>query len=164
MVSDGQLHADREEVVVPPVEQFLEVTIMPDRQDYEPRDAGRLTVFTRDVDGNPVSAEVAVALVDESVYSIQQPYAGDPRQFFYDRRQAAHIVRTTSTFSLKQYLKLGGRLLGFNVDPEFSNVLDVLIMVDLRRTSRKILNRYMGREGAAAFLAQQRVDARSQAS
>jgi putative hemolysin len=54
---------------------------------------------------------------------------------------------------LKQYLKLGGRLLGFNVDPEFSNVLDVLIMVDLRRTSPKILRRYMGREGTASFLA-----------
>ena len=39
---------------------------------------------------------------------------------------------------LKQYLRLGGRLLGFNVDPEFSNVLDVLIMVDLRRTAPKI--------------------------
>ena len=54
---------------------------------------------------------------------------------------------------LRQYLKLGGRLLGFNVDPEFSNVLDVLIMVDLRRTAPKILNRYMGREGANRFQA-----------
>ena len=54
---------------------------------------------------------------------------------------------------LRQYLKLGGRLLGFNVDPEFSNVLDVLIMVDLRRTAPAILARYMGREGAARFQA-----------
>lgn len=54
---------------------------------------------------------------------------------------------------LKQYLKLGGRLLGFNVDPQFSNVLDVLIVVDLRHTERKILNRYMGRDGAGRFLA-----------
>ena len=54
---------------------------------------------------------------------------------------------------LKQYLKLGGRLLGFNVDPEFSDVLDVLIMVDLRLTAPKILGRYMGREGAARFFA-----------
>ncbi len=53
---------------------------------------------------------------------------------------------------LRQYLKLGGRLLGFNVDPDFSNVLDVLIMVDLRRTDPKTLTRYMGREEAAAFL------------
>ncbi len=52
---------------------------------------------------------------------------------------------------LKQYLRLGGRLLGFNVDPEFSNVLDVLIMVDLRRTEPKILERYMGRDGARTF-------------
>ena len=65
---------------------------------------------------------------------------------------------------LKQYLKLGGRLLGFNVDPEFSNVLDVLIMVDLRRTERKILTRYMGREGARRFQELHHADPRSRAS
>ncbi len=54
---------------------------------------------------------------------------------------------------LRQYLKLGGRLLGFNVDPAFSDVLDVLVMVDLRKTPIKTLGRYMGRDGAAAFLA-----------
>ncbi|MEN8165036.1 MAG: GNAT family N-acyltransferase, partial [Acidobacteriota bacterium] len=54
---------------------------------------------------------------------------------------------------LRQYLKLGGRLLGFNVDPDFSDVLDVLVMVDLRETPVKTLARYMGSEGAAAFLA-----------
>ena len=53
---------------------------------------------------------------------------------------------------LRQYLKLNGRLLGFNVDPDFSDVLDVLIMVDLRHTDRKILSRTMGRDGVARFL------------
>ena len=57
---------------------------------------------------------------------------------------------------LKQYLKLGGRLLGFNVDPDFSNVLDILIMVDLLRTDTRILGKYMGREGLATFLAHHR--------
>ncbi len=54
---------------------------------------------------------------------------------------------------LRQYLKLGGRLLGFNVDPKFSDVLDVLVMVDLRETPIRTLARYMGRDGAAEFLA-----------
>jgi len=54
---------------------------------------------------------------------------------------------------LKQYLKLGGRLLGFNVDPEFSDVLDGLIWVDLLDIDQKILIRFLGREEAAAFLA-----------
>lgn len=53
---------------------------------------------------------------------------------------------------LKQYLKLGGKLLGFNVDPEFSNALDGLILVDLTQTPRPILTRYMGNEGATSFL------------
>jgi putative hemolysin len=57
---------------------------------------------------------------------------------------------------LKQYLKLGGALLGFNVDPDFSNVLDVLILVDLRKTPATTLVRYMGREGAEQLLAQSR--------
>ena len=53
---------------------------------------------------------------------------------------------------LKQYLKLGGKLLGFNVDPKFSNALDGLIMVDLRQTPVPILQRYLGKEAAAGFL------------
>ncbi|HEY8241089.1 MAG TPA: lysophospholipid acyltransferase family protein, partial [Kiritimatiellia bacterium] len=47
---------------------------------------------------------------------------------------------------LKQYLKLGGKLLGFNIDPDFGNVLDGLILVDLTQTDRAILVKYMGRE------------------
>ena len=54
---------------------------------------------------------------------------------------------------LKQYLRLDGRLLSYNVDPDFANVLDVLIVVDLRRTSEKALQRYMGRENLERFRA-----------
>ena len=53
---------------------------------------------------------------------------------------------------LRQYLKLGGVLLGFNVDPDFSDVLDGLILVDLSKTDPKLLQRYMGKEGARSFL------------
>jgi putative hemolysin len=54
---------------------------------------------------------------------------------------------------LRQYLKLGGRLLGFNCDRKFANALDGLIMVDLRRIEPAILARYMGKAGMAAFRA-----------
>lgn len=53
---------------------------------------------------------------------------------------------------LKQYLKLGGKLLGFNVDPEFSDVLDGLIWVDLRLSDPRILGRFLGREDCEAYL------------
>jgi putative hemolysin len=54
---------------------------------------------------------------------------------------------------LKQYLRLDGRLLGYNVDPEFANVLDVLIAVDLRRSPQKALQRYMGSANLERFRA-----------
>jgi putative hemolysin len=54
---------------------------------------------------------------------------------------------------VRQYLKLGARFLGFNVDRDFGNALDGLLYVDLTRTSARILERYMGKEEAAAYLA-----------
>ncbi len=52
---------------------------------------------------------------------------------------------------LRQYLKLGGKLLSFNVDPDFCSVVDGLIMVDLTQSNQKTLRRYMGNEAAAAY-------------
>jgi putative hemolysin len=52
---------------------------------------------------------------------------------------------------LRQYAKIGGKLLGFNVDRKFSNVLDGLVVVDLRQTDAAVLERYMGRDAAQAF-------------
>src|SRR5579862_9810479 len=52
---------------------------------------------------------------------------------------------------LRQYAKIGGKLVGFNVDRKFSNVLDGLVVVDLRQTDSVVLDRYMGREAAATF-------------
>ncbi|HYV04715.1 MAG TPA: MG2 domain-containing protein [Blastocatellia bacterium] len=105
MVSDRQIFTDTKQVVVPPVEHFLSVELKPDREEYQPREQGLMTVTTRDADGKPVAAEVALAMVDESVFYIQKDYGGDPRQFYYGRKRQ-QIVQTTSTFQLKQYVKL----------------------------------------------------------
>lgn len=53
---------------------------------------------------------------------------------------------------LKHYVKLGGKFLGFSVDPKFNNALDALVVVDLARTDPRILGRYMGQEGLTSFL------------
>ena len=52
---------------------------------------------------------------------------------------------------LKQYLKLGGKLLAFNIDPDFSDVLDGLIWVDLRKTDTRTMIKYMGKEHFQRF-------------
>ncbi len=52
---------------------------------------------------------------------------------------------------IKQYAKVGGRLVGFNLDRKFSDVVDGLVIVDLRQTDPSVLERYMGKEGFAGF-------------
>jgi len=54
---------------------------------------------------------------------------------------------------LKQYLRLGGMVAGFNVDPKFSGALDGLLIADLRKAPKNLLSKYMGPQVASSFLA-----------
>lgn len=56
---------------------------------------------------------------------------------------------------LRHYLSLGGKLLAFNLDPEFGDVIDGLLLVDLLQADRKQLQRYMGRAGYQSYLTKQ---------
>lgn len=53
---------------------------------------------------------------------------------------------------LRQYINLGAEVLAFNVDPHFANALDALIVVDLLRSPRAALARYMGQQELAEWL------------
>lgn len=48
---------------------------------------------------------------------------------------------------LRQYLKLGGRVLSFNVDAAFGHCVDCLTLVDLTRTRDEVLSKYMSVDG-----------------
>lgn len=53
---------------------------------------------------------------------------------------------------LKQYLKLNGQLMGFNVDPDFGNVLDGLILIDVPSIDERVMKKYLGEETGKAYL------------
>ncbi|HEY0006411.1 MAG TPA: MG2 domain-containing protein [Pyrinomonadaceae bacterium] len=105
MVSESQLFMDTKQVVVPPVNHFLNVEVKADREQYQPREEGTLTITTRDREGQPVAAEVALGLVDSSVFYIQQETAGDPRQFYFGTKRTQR-TQTQSTFQQKAYARL----------------------------------------------------------
>ena len=62
------------------------------------------------------------------------------------RRRGAPVL-------LRQYLKLGGRVVGFNIDPDFGHSIDCLTVVDLTRTPDDVLGKYMSPEALARFRA-----------
>ena len=45
---------------------------------------------------------------------------------------------------LRQYLRLNAQLLAFNVDPDFGDVVDALMLVDIAQIDPRILRYYLG--------------------
>jgi putative hemolysin len=60
---------------------------------------------------------------------------------------------------LRQYLKLGGRLLGFNVDGDFNDAIDCLLVIDLRQTDARMLRKYLSDEALTRFAVAHRMKA-----
>lgn len=49
---------------------------------------------------------------------------------------------------LRQYLRLGGKMLSFGVDNDFGGTLDCLVLVDMAQAPQRILDRYCGKDYA----------------
>ena len=103
-VTDNRLSSDQEQVIVPPTRNFLTVEVEADRKEYQPREEGKVTLTARDHEGKPVAAEISFGLVDESVFYIQQDYAGDPRKHYFGSKRG-HRIRTRSSFNDKGYIR-----------------------------------------------------------
>lgn len=82
---------------------------------------------------------------------------GDPRAVLSTTSELHAVVsdaeadRKGLPILLREYLKLGGKVLDFNLDQQFSNVIDALVVVDLLQTSRRLLSFYMGERVADFF-------------
>ncbi|MBN1123205.1 MAG: Ig-like domain-containing protein [Anaerolineae bacterium] len=81
------------EIVVEPVEQTLNVTVTPDSDMVGPREEVTYTVETTDFEGDPVDAEVSLALVDLATLSLAEPNTGPIVDYFYGEQGIA--VRTS---------------------------------------------------------------------
>jgi uncharacterized protein YfaS (alpha-2-macroglobulin family) len=104
-VFDRSIATDTERIVVPPVEHFLDVEVKTDREQYQPRDEGTITITTRDDAGNPVAAEVALAVSDQAVTAIQKDLAGDPREFFFGETRQ-QMLQVSGSLHGQQYIRL----------------------------------------------------------
>ena len=104
-VWSGQAWQDVEELIVPPAKQFLTVELASDKSDYEPGSEGSLSVIVKDRSGEPVSAALSIAVIDEAVAYIQGDYAIDPRRFFYGEKRGL-LVQTGGSFQHGTYSEL----------------------------------------------------------
>ncbi len=104
MVSNHELFMEQKEIVVPPERNFLEIEVTADSEGYQPGEKGSYTLQATDWQGEPVSAEISLGLIDESVYYIQPDFASDIRQYFFGQKRY-YAIQTSSTFDEKPYFK-----------------------------------------------------------
>jgi putative hemolysin len=125
-------------------------------------------------DYHPISRQFIVDFLQENCFDDHlarqvRPRAGAQRRLatFWHRKELADLSDIGAMSDvvgqlengqrgvpvlLRQYLRLGGLLLGFNLDRNFGDALDGLILVDILQTDRLFLQRYMGRDDSREFL------------
>ncbi len=116
---DGQLVTATEELLVPPARRFLDVDVTLERETYRPGEEASLAVQVKDIDGNPVEAELSLSLIDASVLAIQARYDSDPRTFFFGHRRWP-TVSTGSTADRLPFVSLAEDKNGELVDARFA--------------------------------------------
>lgn len=93
-IFDYAAFQDRRRIVVPPQEQFLDVTIKAPKESFKPGEKASVEVEVKDNHGQPVKTELALGMADAAVWAIQGDLAADIRQAFWSRtrRLALNVV------------------------------------------------------------------------
>lgn len=112
LLRDNQLYQDQRQIIVPPKHQFLSVEVKPSKTSYQPREKGQIVVSVRDSAGKPVSTELAMMMVDASIYYIQPEFRDDIRKAFFGQLRPL-MVSTQSSFGYRQYENAARRTGGY---------------------------------------------------
>lgn len=86
------------ELKVSTEQKKLSISIEPDRDELQPRDTVKYEIRTTDSDGKGIPAELSLALVDKSVLSLQDEFAGPALEAFWHERPLS--VLTASSFAV----------------------------------------------------------------
>lgn len=126
-------------------------------RNYSDSSRGLIVSYLKERHGNP---ELSRLVQPMRKYRVRGAGECDPKNFCSLLRSVDELSDVISDIEpdrkrvpvlLQHYLSLGGQILDFSIDRKFSSVLDGLIMVDLPKTNRKALDRYMGKEGAQKY-------------
>ena len=90
--------AKTKNLAVAPIEGLLNVKVTTNQKSYRPRQEAEVTVEVTDSKGAPVEAQLAVGMVDESIYAIQKEHAKDIRKFFFSKRWNRVYTQTSMHF------------------------------------------------------------------
>lgn len=103
-VKDGDMFTEEQRLIVPARDKFLDLEILPNKQEYKPRETASYTVLARDADGVPVrDVEVSLGVIDEAIYSLAPAYVRNIRQEFYGLRYNSVQTSLSVSYSFRGF-------------------------------------------------------------
>ena len=84
------------EVPIPDETRKLDVRIEPERKTYRPGESAAYLIHTQTQDGKPVSAEVAVCVVDEAIYALRADATPDLLKTFWGARPNRVVTNSSA--------------------------------------------------------------------
>ena len=96
-IREGRLFRAERRLGVPATSKTLQVSVTAQQAVSRPRDPGIFEVAVTDAAGQPVRAQVSLAVIDEAVYGVKPDDTADPVRFFY-RRDYARVSTTFSSY------------------------------------------------------------------
>ncbi|MGE0608945.1 MAG: alpha-2-macroglobulin [Pirellulales bacterium] len=98
-LSDGQLHSDTKEIVVPPEKRVLNVQLEPSQETYKPGQEAEVKLTLTDLAGKPFVGSTVMAIYDKAVeYISGGSNVPEIKEFFWKWRRQ-HNVQTESNLS-----------------------------------------------------------------
>lgn len=101
-VSNGKIHTDNREVVVPPEKRVLNVAVTPSQQEYKPGQKAAVKIKLTELDGKPFVGSTVVTIYDKSVEYISGGSNVPEIKEFYWKWRRSHNPSTES--SLQHFL------------------------------------------------------------
>jgi len=86
MFYNDRYYNESKPIIVPPEQQFLNVSVETDKAHYLPGEEATFMITTTDYKNKGISAEISVGVVDEAIYALSPDATTDIKKFFYGKR------------------------------------------------------------------------------
>lgn len=96
LVSEESHFVDTLELIVPPLRQYLELSIQTDSDGYEPGDEALVTLRASDAAGNPVQTDLVFGVSDASLYSLLPDPRVPVRKAFFGEKNHRQLAISCS--------------------------------------------------------------------
>jgi uncharacterized protein YfaS (alpha-2-macroglobulin family) len=106
-LADSQLRTSSVRIDIPPRDKRLQVSINPAQPVYSPGETALVTLQVSDEQGNPIQAELSLAVVDEAIYALSSDLSRPIFDTFYGPRR--NRVRTYDSMQPRRVLMAFGR-------------------------------------------------------